>query len=206
MINFRERIVSLRRINRNIKNLSWEDFCEFYSRVQITNGVDHMSIRPMCSFGFNEYGKPSSSGTMLTGTVTVEYSPRPTSFKCVIRFGEIALSIVYNYRNLLEVDQIYLTVNRDHPHYKVHALGRHFKLDQDKHPEFFLTEEEVAYAILLGQEPLLHLSEFVEQSHGIFNFCATLVEFIKPVDKEVFKKTLYNNLTRSTSIVNISDS
>lgn len=206
MINFQERIVLLKRINMNIKNLSWEDFCECYRRVTLTNGGDHASMWPLWLFDLDLFALTSSTGCTLASTVSVEYRPLPGLFKCVMRFGEISLSIVYDYRNLIAVDQIYITINRDRPQYKVHTLGRHFKLDQDKHPEFFLTEEEISYAMLLGQEPMLHVSEFIEQSQGIFNFCATLVGPIQPKAGEVGKKTLYRNLTRSTAIVNISNS
>jgi len=56
----------------------------------------------------------------------------------------------------LNIDQIYFTYGGDNE-YSVTALGSSFQLNPDKHPEWFLSKENLSYAILLDNNIITHL-------------------------------------------------
>jgi hypothetical protein len=204
MIDFRGDLKQLKRIDRAIALFSCGDYDKLYTVV--SNRLPHQDDWNLYSasinFGFSHTGRPTAGqieGQLVShGLVSMERSAYGRCFrKCVMRFGDKLLTVLYGHSG--HVDQIYLTINKDHPEYKVHTLGKSFAINQDKHPDFFLSPDELSYAVLLGQEPMVGAAEFIARAECIFNF-ALILESCVMINKGG-DMNLYKAVTQSAAFI-----
>jgi hypothetical protein len=181
MIDFRKYHAGLEKIVSTIDELSDAELENFYVGL-LKDNLNHASSNHIATFRFNQDGTPSTKfGKGLSSiTVDMEYSfQQEHQYKYILRSERHNITVVTFPCSVHKVDQAYLTVTLDRPHYRVVALGRKINLDSNKHPEFFLTEDELSYAYLLGEHPLVGLPQYCKLLHPLVKFVASACEVVE---------------------------
>jgi hypothetical protein len=201
MIDFRGEVTQMKRIRRAIALFSHDDYDKLYTIVSRCSHEEYWSpFRSAIDFGFDIHGRPGYKYNLGHGAVSMERGSRKHGYrKCLIKFRDTTITVSYSHGG--QVDQIYLTINKEHPKYRVYALGKSFAVDQNKHPDFFLSTEELSYAVLLGHEPMLGASEFIACAECIFDFAFTMESSIMLGSGGA--DASYSALTRSDAYANI---
>mgnify|MGYP000711679599 CR=1 FL=1 len=184
MIDFRTSFDEVRKISSYIERMSCEDIHAFtislYGKrapsVYGRHETDFFSNDSV--FGFHgsgrptrhvELGRPNSDDEL---GVMVQIQSRQNTTRVVVSRGDCHEGISFVFDNQCKISQIYITCQKP---YSVTALGKSFKINPAKHPELFLTQENTSYAMLLGEEVILNLPEYISMLRTIVEFALVVL-------------------------------
>ena len=136
-----------------------------------------MSLSLSLSFGFNKFGRPCMVSTSYALSVRVEeYYGESISFKCALQLGCYKIIVVFGL-GYMQVDQIYIIVEKPHPDYNVVAIGKEWDICTEKHAEFNLSNESIMYATLCGDVPMLGITNVVKCFSDIAQFAHIIFDY-----------------------------
>lgn len=167
MIDFRTRFDEVRKASSYIERMSFEDIYAFTIGVYGSRDTEFFANDSV--FGFHESGRPTRN--LETGLM-VQLQDRENTTRVVISKVDHYEGISFVFNKQCEISQIYIT--RQEP-YSVTALGKSFKINPNKHPELFLTQENASYAMLIGEEVALNLPEYISMLKTIVEFALIVV-------------------------------
>ena len=161
MIDFRTSFDEVRKISSYIERMSCEDIHAFtislYGKrapsVYGRHETDFFSNDSV--FGFHGSGRP---------TRHVELG-RPNS--------DDELGVMVQIQSRQNTTRV--VVSRGDCHEGISFVFKSFKINPAKHPELFLTQENTSYAMLLGEEVILNLPEYISMLRTIVEFALVVL-------------------------------
>lgn len=173
MINLNTQTEELVVVAKNLEQLRFSDIAEFSERV-FSNQFGE-TIYNEIAFGFNQNGMPDLNKMK---SVAVQVRRMQNTINVMFRNRVFDMVLNISYKRDCSLNQIYLTSfasQQQNQGYHVTALGRSYEIDEHKHPEFHLSEENASYAILLGEDVILGLTEHLKLLRPIAEFAVMMV-------------------------------